>query len=399
MQDWPWFSFWLLWLALLVGLLVGLVFANLGIHWFANMVRCRSTWCNRIMFELSVSVCGLGGLYYAVVWPSPAIVSAAKAAQWEWWAFLSVYMFASLLCCVGAVLLWASTRDLAKLLCGDSNSYTQIDPTNESTTVSQDFFFVPRHVVLEAHETLPRMQELRSRGWLKKRSVDLVAAFKAKGDDVQETLFISHRWESPLVPDTQGEQLRAIQQHLRKATHVKWIWYDFWCLPQRNTIGNDDRSSQDLADFERMLKAIADLYLSMRVLILLDLSYFGRFWTLLEAWCAMKSVTATGLKTAMERERRFAIACIHNAPSSLEATLVDLLASKSLIEARSMLAQPDIVVTNAKDKEQMLRILESIEAHVKQVFKLGLAEEKRLEARELEDQARKLREEAAQLEC
>jgi len=347
-------------------------------------------------------------LYYAFVWPTPDIFSAANAAQWDKWAFLSIWVFALLLCLGGSSLVAVGILGVVDYvgilrMCSELQSmcsgYTRLD-TSKKSTVSENFLFVPRDVVLKAKETLPRMQDLRRQGCLQQRSVDLAAAFM--GDDVQETLCISHRWESPFLPDTKGEQLRAIQQHLKKATQVKWIWYDFWCLPQKNTDGKDDRSSQDRADFDRMLKSIGDLYLSMRVLILLDLSYVGRFWTLFEAWCAMQTITATGLKTAAEHERRFAIACILNAPSSHEATLIELLATKSLSEARTMLEQPDIVVTNAKDKVQMLGFLGSIEAHVKDLYKLGSsvsAQEKLFaEAKELEDKARKLSAEAAELE-
>ena len=37
------------------------------------------------------------------------------------------------------------------------------------------------------------------------------------------------------------------------------------------------------------------LYLGCRVLILLDKSYFGRFWTLFEAWLAMRRSSEEGL--------------------------------------------------------------------------------------------------------
>ena len=41
---------------------------------------------------------------------------------------------------------------------------------------------------------------------------------------------------------------------------------------------SDTRTPQQRADFKRMLKMVNLLYLGCRVLILLDKSYFGRFW-------------------------------------------------------------------------------------------------------------------------
>jgi hypothetical protein len=50
-------------------------------------------------------------------------------------------------------------------------------------------------------------------------------------------------------------------------------------MPQKGPAERgDDRTQTEKEDFGKMLAAIADLYLTVRVLILLDNSYFGRFW-------------------------------------------------------------------------------------------------------------------------
>ena len=73
-----------------------------------------------------------------------------------------------------------------------------------------------------------------------------------------------------------GKQLFAIQEHLRNNPNIKHVWYDFWCMPQRKDKNTDDRSLVDLTEFKHMLSCIADLYLTTKVLILLDNSYVGR---------------------------------------------------------------------------------------------------------------------------
>jgi hypothetical protein len=86
------------------------------------------------------------------------------------------------------------------------------------------------------------------------------------------------------------------------------------------------------AEFQLMLAAIADLYLTAHVLILLDGSYASRFWTLMEAWCSMQTVTSDGLRPATEAERRYTIKCIHNATDEHDAQgLVDKVSEKTCI--------------------------------------------------------------------
>ena len=150
-----------------------------------------------------------------------------------------------------------------------------------------------------------------------------------------------------------------------------------------------------------MLKAVGDLYLSMNVLILLDLTYFGRFWTSFEAWCAMQKTTPEGLTPVADGNVRYEIMCIHNAkndPETFRKMLVGQMASLSVQQAYDLLKKPDIVVTNAKDKDVMLPILLLTDKHVREVFstaeamqasklpekqKKELAEAKRAQARKL----------------
>ena len=77
--------------------------------------------------------------------------------------------------------------------------------------------------------------------------------------------------------------LAAVQAHLREHPEVQWVWYDYWCMPQKNSKDEDDRTPVEKAEFVSMLSCIADLYLTTRVLIILDNTYIGRFWTMTEA--------------------------------------------------------------------------------------------------------------------
>lgn len=138
----------------------------------------------------------------------------------------------------------------------------------------------------------------------------------------------------------------------------------FWCMPQGK------RTASEKFEFDVMLKSIADLYLTTRVLILLDMTYIGRFWPSLEAWCSMQTATQDGLRPSTQEEKRYEIACILNAKGKHSAhdLLVESLASLTPDQITQYLAKPDVVLTNAKDKETMLPVISSMYHHVKEVF-------------------------------
>ena len=118
-----------------------------------------------------------------------------------------------------------------------------------------------------------------------------------------------------------------------------------------------------------VLQSLSDLYLTAKVLILLDNSYSSRFWTLFEAWSSMMTATADGVRTAEASERRFTIRCIHNADNEFDQPkLVKLLSTKTPQEMYAILAKPDVVVTNDRDKDMMLPVVSSTNEHVKNIF-------------------------------
>jgi hypothetical protein len=124
------------------------------------------------------------------------------------------------------------------------------------------------------------------------------------------------------------------------------------------------------AEYQLMLAAIADLYLTAHVLILLDGSYVTRFWTLTEAWCSMQTATPEGLRPTTEAERRYTIKCIHNADYEYDAKgLVDKVSTKTPEEMYRILERPDVNVTNMKDKVTMLSVLEKTNKHVIETFR------------------------------
>eukprot|EP00900_Chrysochromulina_parva_P006822 jgi/Chrpa1/16140/Chrysochromulina_OHIO_Genome00021933-RA len=233
------------------------------------------------------------------------------------------------------------------------------------------FYFLSRAAVLSATaKQLKRMQELRDSKLLEKMAVDLNEAFQGKGL-IQNVLFVSHRWEDFMTPDETGAQLAALKAHLMSHPEVQYVWFDYSCMPQRSESahrsGTDDRTPAEKAEFDLMLKAIADLYLTAKVLILLDTAYRTRFWTTMEGWCAMQQVTPQGVRPARAGESRVTVSCIHNATEKDREALLEM-STKTPAEMSKFLASPDVFVTNKKDKETMLPIVGETDKHVREMM-------------------------------
>ena len=74
-----------------------------------------------------------------------------------------------------------------------------------------------------------------------------------------------------------------------------------------------ERTDVETVEFKTMLPSINLLFLAAQVLIIMDSSYFSRFWTLFEAWLSMQQVTADGLLPSSESVLRYHIECIYTA--------------------------------------------------------------------------------------
>jgi ribosomal protein L13E len=228
------------------------------------------------------------------------------------------------------------------------------------------FYFLTRAAVLDiSTKHLQRMQEMRDSKLLVKVLIDLKDAFQGKGL-IKNVLFVSHRWEDPATPDGTGAQLAAIKAHLLAHLEIQYVWFDYSCMPQRSK-NQDDRTPAEKAEFDLMLKAIADLYLTAKVLILLDTAYRTRFWTTMEGWCAMQQVTSEGVRPAREGESRVTVSCIHNATEKDREALLEM-STKTPAEMSKFLASPDVFVTNEKDKNTMLPIVGKTDEHVKEMM-------------------------------
>ena len=136
-----------------------------------------------------------------------------------------------------------------------------------------------------------------------------------------------------------------------------------------------ERSYAEMFEFKHMLKHAYLLFLGTRVLILLDLSYIGRFWTLFEAWLSMQAVSPEGLKPATPEQQRLDIVPIHGANNITGESLKAMWASRTPQEAYDLLKEPDVTVTNQSDKDTQLDKLLKLDDEVREVMRMtGIAE-------------------------
>ena len=241
-----------------------------------------------------------------------------------------------------------------------------------------EFFFLPASTIRHTQRftptgitELPRFQELRERH-LVRRFVSRREAMSQRGELRETCLAVSHRWESTLRPDVTGDQFRAIRAYLDEHPQIEYVWVDWSSMPQKGKDG-DERTREEEALFKKMLRQVNLLFLGCSVLLLVDISFCSRFWTMFEAWLAMQAASADGLSPERERSRRrYTIKCLHTAALTdrlsrvHEQQIAGILGDATPEEVFTMLSAPDVQVTNQKDKDEQLPKLLRLSEDVRQ---------------------------------
>ena len=214
------------------------------------------------------------------------------------------------------------------------------------------------------------------RDWIVAKEMNFDDA--CRGNYEEEYLACSHRWltdgtanPSRAPPDPKGQQLTAITGHLATHTKIKYVWVDWFCMWQGGKDGQRDITVDERGEFELMLGEVNLLYLGCQVLVLLDLSYLSRFWTMYEAWLSRLQPTAQGLKLAQgDAAARCQIVPILSASSGFSTALTDTIAEKMATpeSAASFLQSDDISVTNVSDKVKQLAKVGGLNERVRNVL-------------------------------
>merc|ERR1712061_410986 len=100
------------------------------------------------------------------------------------------------------------------------------------------------------------------------------------------------------------------------------------------------------AQFKRMVTNISCLYLGLEVLLLVDLPYHSRFWTLFEAWLSMQKPSTSGLTPAPLSKRRAHIRWVRDVD---KAFVDERWATRTPELMYELLSSAEVVVSNKRD--------------------------------------------------
>ena len=164
--------------------------------------------------------------------------------------------------------------------------------------------------------------------------------------------------------------------------------------------GKDDRTPEQKEEFGGMLKNVNTLYLGCHVLMLVDSSSMSRFWPIIESWFGMQTLTPKGLVPSQTSERYTVVAILTAKDAGMnQANLERMVKDKTPDQIFTMCENPDIGLTNRKDKGPMLEKIQNINMSVINVYEfLTAAREELTRQRAAEQDAAKARK-AAELEA
>jgi hypothetical protein len=96
--------------------------------------------------------------------------------------------------------------------------------------------------------------------------------------------FVSHQWESINHPDPTKRQFNRLRRYFENTPKTErestGVWYDYSCIPQRDT--NGERSSNEEKEFQSQLKLMHLLPMTMPTVIMCDEDYLDRSWCCFE---------------------------------------------------------------------------------------------------------------------
>ena len=125
--------------------------------------------------------------------------------------------------------------------------------------------------------------------------------------------FVSHRWETAAQPDPRCEQLRAVVRVLDARADLQFVWFDFWCLPQRREGGvggvdDDAEFSEEERAYRRWLfyeGGLRSLCVRSSCVPLWSADYHERLWCMAEVvWGHDGEVVVVGVNEASAELRR-----------------------------------------------------------------------------------------------
>jgi hypothetical protein len=139
-----------------------------------------------------------------------------------------------------------------------------------------EFWLLPvvEFMRMPADKPLPRHQELRDKGLLVKREMNIQGVLA--GTYSADTAAISHRWTVPEHADPDCAKVLKLQTILKDSPSIEYLWMDWACAPQWHGGG---RTDEEETEFRLILENILPfIFLGCQVIVLYERAYSQRFW-------------------------------------------------------------------------------------------------------------------------
>jgi hypothetical protein len=237
---------------------------------------------------------------------------------------------------------------------------------------SHTFTFLAREKIMAyPGKCLPHFQEVLTDPHLGPDSIVekeiSLAEVIADPTSLDEFMTVSHRWQEFMDPDPKGDQLQEIKAHLAANPSVKFVWFDWSCIPQNK---NGKRSPAEERMFRETLDNLFLLFLGALVLVVMDTQSIGRFWTVYEAWLSMQGIGPNGLEPLSDDMRRVHFAFTANTTEAHAELFRTHWGSATPSTLHRRLARDDIIVTSQRDKDQQLCILAELSDRCRVAYRL-----------------------------
>lgn len=178
---------------------------------------------------------------------------------------------------------------------------------------------------------------------------------------------VSYVWIDGKHPDPQGEQAKVLRDWLLQNAYVTDVWIDWCCLPQQPR-----QNLQEQNDFSDGLDFVNMVYLSCKVLKIMNKIYVGRFWPQFEAWLSYQAVDPRNQHFMFDGQRSFEVFTCSAAKNRekglrLKAEIVEL-GQLPLGQLKEALREFDVLLTNQGDKERQLTKIDELQRGFRQIL-------------------------------
>ena len=247
-------------------------------------------------------------------------------------------------------------------------------------------YVVPRDAILallDAGAGLVVFQDLRRSNRLTELRVTKLEVLSGALREKHKVLAVSYPWQGFGDPDSTGERLVTVATYLEERPDIEYVWWDFLCVPQETNLGDITTGKVEHPypttyrknDFDRLYFRIMIqqggvnlIYLGAYVLSIANSLYIQRFWTQFEFFLGTRCVTGSRFATT---HFRLVVRCIQSLKESEAEQSRALLAkwgNRTTAQAKKILANRDVTVTNQSDKDSLLGLLAKLELEYNKLF-------------------------------